>query len=83
MGKQLAPQPCPGPEGEAHSRTCLGMHRIPSWRRKVVLAISILQLRNQLGSSGQDDEVNWECHMLASPEPGLPERKPVTESAVL
>lgn len=43
----------------------------------------ILQLHNQLGSLGQDDLVNWECHMLASQEPGLPKRKSVTESAML
>lgn len=52
----------------------------PLWS---ALAIMILQLHNQLGSLGQDDLVNWECHMLASQEPGLPKRKSVTESAML
>lgn len=59
------------------------MWQDPQWRQKVALAITILQLHNQLGSLGQDDLVNWECHMLASQEPGVPKRKFVTESAVL
>lgn len=37
--------------------------RIPSWRWKVVMAKTVLQLHNRLDSLGHDDLVNWECHI--------------------